>query len=143
MEACFVCCESPKFNPRSMSPRMFRACLLSTRKLLKKPNDFLWLLAMCFGIGFGIECGCGCSLPSRGVITLEVVRIQILKTSDHGIPQKRKRMFLVAIRIDSINPAIANVDTVWPTPLQRKAGSMLHAMMPAISSMFAAVVRHD
>ena len=53
------------------------------------------------------------------------MRVQILKTSDHGTPQKRKRMFLVAIRIDSINPAIGNVDNVWPTPVQRKAGSMM------------------
>ena len=72
VEACFICCERPKFNPRSMSPRMCKDCLLSTGKLLKKPNGFLWLLAMCFGVGFGIECGCGRSLPSRNVIALRL-----------------------------------------------------------------------
>jgi len=78
---------------------------------------------MCFGISFGMWLWLVTAWQKCH--HTEVVRVHFLKTSDCGIPQKRKRMFLAAIRIDSINPAIGNVDNVWPVPLQREAGLML------------------
>lgn len=96
-------------------------------------------LAMCFGIGFGmwfvaVHClaevsshsGCEGSHPQELQIT--------------EFPQKRKRMFLVAIRIDSINPAIENVDNVWPTPLQSEACSMLQGCQPFLQMFQARLI---
>ena len=54
-----------------------------------------------------------------------MVRTKLLRTSDHGVPQKRRRLFLVAIRADSIR-ADANLEMMWPEPIPHQALAIFH-----------------
>ncbi len=50
------------------------------------------------------------------------VHVRLLNACNHGIPQRRQRVFLVGVRMDSMRHPF-----VWPTPvpLKRTAKSLL------------------
>lgn len=50
----------------------------------------------------------------------EVVLHKLLTTSQHGIPQKRERVYVLGIRKDSINPQMS-LDDIFPPPLKSPA----------------------
>ena len=49
----------------------------------------------------------------------QVVRHRILVTEDNGIPQRRQRVFVIAIHLDSLNPQMV-IDDVFPPALPWK-----------------------
>lgn len=46
-----------------------------------------------------------------------VVLHKLLTTAEHGLPQKRQRLYICGIRRDSLNPNVS-LDTLWPKPLE-------------------------
>ena len=57
----------------------------------------------------------------------QAVRTKILCTSFHGLPQRRERFFLIAVRLDSLNPSF-DLDNIWPEDLP-EAGAKLPLLL--------------
>ena len=52
----------------------------------------------------------------------EVLLHKLLTTAEHGLPQKRQRLYICGIRRDSLNPNVS-LDTLWPKPLEHPVGN--------------------